>query len=491
MIPRTGLPQIIQGGMGAGVSGWRLARAVSTSGGLGVVSGTGLDQIMFRRLQDGDPGGNVRRALAALPLRDVAERVLARCFNPGGRGKGDAYGSTGFHTVDDSSWLQSLCIASNFVEVFLARDGHDNPVGINYLEKIQLPHLPSLYGAMLAGVDVVIVGAGIPLQIPPALSALSEHSPAIYEINVDGSAPEGVTATLTLDPRDFWAEGEEPPELHRPLFLPIVSSNLLVSVLLRQLPDQMDGFIVEMPSAGGHNAPPRGRPDLSDSGEPVYGPRDSIDLERIRDTGLPFWLAGSYGSHAGLQKALAESAAGVQVGTAFALCAESGLDPGVKERLLELAQAGSASVFTDPSASPTGFPFKVADLPGSLSSPECYKGRVRKCDLGFLRAAYWNDDVIGYRCPAEPENDYVAKGGRIEDTAGRKCLCNALLANIGLPQILAGGSCEQCLVTLGDDFHLVTEFVRKGEKSYTASDVIETILHGPSPKPEPSTSGQP
>jgi hypothetical protein len=30
----------------------------------------------------------------------------------------------------------------------------------------------------------------------------------------------------------------------------------------------VDGFIVEAPVAGGHNAPPRGRPQLSETGEP-------------------------------------------------------------------------------------------------------------------------------------------------------------------------------------------------------------------------------
>ena len=46
--------------MGAGVSSWRLARVVSRLGQLGVVSGTALDQILVRRLQAGDPDGQVR-----------------------------------------------------------------------------------------------------------------------------------------------------------------------------------------------------------------------------------------------------------------------------------------------------------------------------------------------------------------------------------------------------------------------------------------------
>jgi magnesium chelatase subunit I len=78
-------PAIIQGGMGVGVSGWRLARAVSRAGQLGVVSGTGLDVVLVRRLQLGDVGGHVRRALDFFPLREVAERIVDRYFVPGGK----------------------------------------------------------------------------------------------------------------------------------------------------------------------------------------------------------------------------------------------------------------------------------------------------------------------------------------------------------------------------------------------------------------------
>ena len=74
--------------------------------------------------------------------------------------------------------LIELCIVANFVEVFLAREGHDGPVGINYLEKIQLPVLPSIYGAMLAGVAAVLMGAGIPIRVPGILDAFVLHTAA-------------------------------------------------------------------------------------------------------------------------------------------------------------------------------------------------------------------------------------------------------------------------------------------------------------------------
>ena len=71
--------------MGAGVSDWRLARAVSRAGQMGVVSGTGLDAIYLRRLQDGDPGGHMRRALEAFPIAGIAERIVETYYVEGGK----------------------------------------------------------------------------------------------------------------------------------------------------------------------------------------------------------------------------------------------------------------------------------------------------------------------------------------------------------------------------------------------------------------------
>ena len=70
------LPVIIQGGMGIAVSDWHLARAVAKCGQLGVVSGTALDSVFVRRLQDGDIGGHLRRAMAAFPMPAVVTAAL-------------------------------------------------------------------------------------------------------------------------------------------------------------------------------------------------------------------------------------------------------------------------------------------------------------------------------------------------------------------------------------------------------------------------------
>ncbi|MCC6154320.1 MAG: nitronate monooxygenase, partial [Candidatus Hydrogenedentes bacterium] len=130
-------PIIIQGGMGAAVSNWRLARAVSSFGQLGVVSGTAIDLVLARRLQCGDPGGHIRRALEAFPFYETAERILNTYFVQGGKDVDKPFRNVPMHTFEGSRRAQELAVAANFVEVFLAREGHDNPVGINYLEKIQ------------------------------------------------------------------------------------------------------------------------------------------------------------------------------------------------------------------------------------------------------------------------------------------------------------------------------------------------------------------
>jgi hypothetical protein len=104
-----------------------------------------------RRLQLGDPGGHVRRALDFFPLREVAERIVDRYYVPGGKPADQPFRSKPMLAVNPSRLAEELLVAANFVEIFLAKEGHDGQVGINYLEKIQLPTVPSLYGAMLAG----------------------------------------------------------------------------------------------------------------------------------------------------------------------------------------------------------------------------------------------------------------------------------------------------------------------------------------------------
>ena len=453
--------------MGVAVSNWRLANAVSRAGQLGVISGTGMDTVLVRRLQDGDPGGHMRRAMERFPIPGVAQEVLRRYFNPNGRAGGAAYKLLPMYKQVVSAARQRVTILANFVEVSLAREGHDGPVGINLLTKVQMPNMASLYGAMLAGVDVVLMGAGIPREIPGVLDALAEHRLATLRFDVEGLGREE-TELLRFDPQEHWVPSGV---LERPRFIAVVAAASLAATLARKSNGRVDGFVVEGPNAGGHNAPPRGELRLDDRGEPVYGDRDVVDLAKLRDLSLPFWLAGGAGSPEGRRAALAAGAAGIQVGTLFAYCDESGIAPNVKQRVLDAVAAGEASIRTDPRASPTGYPFKIVELPGEPDPAE----RPRICDIGYLRTpARTTEGKLVYRCPAEPVDAYVAKGGSAADTVGRRCLCNGLMASVGYAQTRATED-ERPLVTSGDDLLHISRFLGE-RRGYSVHDVITYLL---------------
>ena len=467
-------PVLIQGGMGVAVSSWPLARAVSTAGQLGVVSGTALDAVLARRLQDGDPDGHLHRALDQFPIPEMAGRVQARFFRPGGRAAGHPYVPIPKPSLQPSRASLELAVVGNFVEVWLAKEGHRGLVGINYLEKVQMSTLPAAYGAMLAGVDYVLMGAGIPREMPQVLDRFAGHQSARLSVDVYGAdAPH----LMELDPATLL--DRVLPPLRRPEFLAIVSAHVLATFLARDDATRPDGFVVEGPRAGGHNAPPRGRLVLDDEKQPVYGPRDDADLEKIAALGLPFWLAGTYGTPDRVTAALASGAAGVQVGTVFALSRESGFSPDVRAQLQRRLAQGTLRVLTDAFASPTGFPFKVAQLSDTLAEDARYAERARLCDLGYLRTPYVRDDgSVGYRCASEPVPIYVRKGGAIEDTVGRKCLCNALTANVGLAQTRRGGYTEAPLVTLGEDLSGARSLMALYPSGWTARAAVEWLLSG-------------
>jgi NAD(P)H-dependent flavin oxidoreductase YrpB (nitropropane dioxygenase family) len=455
---------IIQGGMGAGVSGHRIVRKVSRYGQLGVISATAPDNLLIRGLQNGDLGGELREALQHFPNRDIADGIVNRFFIEGGRSAEEKYilnPFPSFEKTGDSEFilknidLEDSLVAGAFVEVYLAKRGHENPVGANFLNKIGWAQLQTLYGAMLAGLDVALIGAGFPKNIPEVLDAFTCGDVGKIIIPISGKS-----YNLTFDPKRF-----NSPELSRPIFLGIVGNHLG----LRGLPNA-DGYVFEGSSAGGHNPPARSKA-LNDIGEPLYGPKDEMDFNIALDqlNGRPFWLAGNYATR--LKEALSHGACGVQVGTPFAFCADSEITRELKERALVAILSG-AKAYTNARSSPTGFPFKELQVPETLSVPELYSERQRICNIGFLLELYEQDGRIKTRCPAEPENDYVRKGGNIEGALGRKCLCNALCATIGL------GACgEKPLITSGSNFDAVKDLVLKYGMQYSAENVIDYILN--------------
>jgi nitronate monooxygenase len=259
----TGLPHIIQGGMGIRISKWELARKVAQMGELGVVSGTAMDTVLVRELQNGDPEGSIRRALATFPDQDMTQRCLEKYFVPGGKGFDQPYKSVPMWTITPPQNLLETCVLANYCEVWLSKHNNDGTplegtgkVGLNLLTKVQLPTLPSLYGAMLADVDYILMGAGIPMKIPGILDNLAESKDCQQQLDTVDRAEDVV---LNFSPKAFWEAAGKPElgdlVLKRPNFVPIVSSVVLAQSMLKRANGKgptngINGFVVELPTAG-------------------------------------------------------------------------------------------------------------------------------------------------------------------------------------------------------------------------------------------------
>ena len=505
--------RLIQGGMGVHVSNWRLAKAVASERPgvtVGTVSGTALDVVYVRLLQLGDPGGHARRALQALDDKygvTIGRSVCDRYFIEGGKAPGARFRSAPMQIVRPVDGRQSypmpngnavatalkldddiieLLIATGFAEVWLAKEGHIGKVFINFLNKIELPLIYVLYGAMLAGVDGVIVGAGNPEGLPALCKQLAQHAAVTHEISVL-YRETGEEFLLAFDPRQVAGGNLTAQPLAKPAFLAIVSLEDLVKVLAESESAPPDGFIIEHHTAGGHNANPVGPLVRDTLGQPIYGVKDEADLAAIRAVGLPFWLAGGYGSQARVQAAIALGANGVQVGTVFALAEESGLKPEYRSAILAALKEGvqDADLVRTTIFSPTGFAFKVVQLQDTLSEDDVYADRRRICDIGMLQQRGFTkpnaqgERTLFQRCPAGPIDTYIKQRGLERNTDERRCLCNGLLACVGLGQVkeIQGELVEEpAIVTLGNNLEGVRRLSRQGQVHYHVEDIVKDIL---------------
>lgn len=464
--------KIIQGGMGLGVSGYRLANAVSKNGGLGTVSCVAVEILLIRELQDGDLRGDIRRGLAHFPNQTIANKIIDKYYVKGGKPKDVPYKGVPFLSVDPPQSLIELIVAGSYTFVWLAKEGHGNPVSMNLLEKVNMPLMYAIFGAMLAKVDYLTMGAGIPIKIPAVLEAFSKWEIATYPIPIISKDGRKLERVMSFDSKSFF--GGKTFELKKPKFIPIISANALAEKFVKDLPKgSIYGFVVEEPTAGGHNAGPRNKN--------TYTEKDYVDYEKLSKLGYPFWIAGSYFSREKLNLALELGAEGTQIGTAFALSEESGIDPELKRKLRKLGFNGQLSIKTDMRASPTGYPFKVAQVDGTISEKSIYESRERVCSQGGLIVPYEKETAkknedgkeiisIGYRCPSEPENKYLKKSGKIEDTKDRNCLCNQLLSAIG-----KGDSSEPPIITLGDDTSFLKKLMKNENDSYAVKDIFRYL----------------
>jgi NAD(P)H-dependent flavin oxidoreductase YrpB (nitropropane dioxygenase family) len=465
--PREPSPWLIQGGMGIAISNWSLARAVSRAGQLGVVSGTAIDTVFVRRLQDHGVDSSLQAVLNRFPIQSVVEDAVQR-FGSVRRAASAPYQNLLMLTNRPKRRSIDLIVLASFVEVALAKMGHTGIVGINLLTKVQIPTAATLCGAILAGVDYVLMGAGVPTHIPGVLEGLTRGQPVVLPLSVTGASSDDPASSLHFDPAPYLPSHS----LKRPKFLGIVSSHVLATALAKRSNGPVDGFVVERPTAGGHNAPPRGHFNIDSDGNPQYGERDGVDYEVLAKLAAPFWIAGGITSPDHVREAFSVGASGVQVGTLFAYCNESGMDPELRRRVISEVKTGSVTVKTSLRASSTGYPFKVASVSDTISEAEVYDRRERKCDLGYLRETYIKSDgSTGYRCAAEPISAYLRKGGSPENTDGLTCLCNGLMSTCGMGQVRSDGHREPPIVTSGDCLNEIRQLLVERDE-YSAVDVM-------------------
>jgi len=187
--------------------------------------------------------------------------------------------------------------------------------------------------------------------------------------------------------------------------------------------------------------------------------------------GIPTFVAGVGTSHEDYLYWIGLGAQGLQVGSRFALCRDSGMDPDTRDQIIAGNIAGTNVLETSCSDSPTGYPIKRLNLARTLSESEVRKYRHKICNLGYLRADHRVTQEDGtvrttYICPAMPRKQYLALGGvPTDETDQCVCLCNALLATVGLNP----NPNEPAYVTLGAEGLLVTKLL-------TARQVMEDIL---------------
>ena len=260
---RTLLP-IVQGGMGVGISAHRLAGSVAALGGVGTISSVDLRRHhpdLMERTQGLDMG-NVPNAkslidaanLEALRREIAAARELARGFGL---------------------------------------------VAVNVMRAVA-EYAASVRQSLEAGIDMVVVGAGLPLDLPD----LAQDHP-------------------------------------RALLVPILSDARGVQLIVKKWERKKrlpDAIVIEHPRlAGGH----LGAAKIEDLKDTRFDFENVIPAVRrfLRDAGIERWIplvaAGGVRSADDIRRLQELGADAVQMGTPFAVTAECDADPAFKRVLAE------------------------------------------------------------------------------------------------------------------------------------------------------------
>lgn len=328
--------------MGVGVSLSPLARAVAREGGIGVVSSACLDRLVSKR-----SGRKVTTYEAA------------------------------------------------YEEVSLAK-ASGGIAGINIMVALVRDYEDSVRGALDAGADVIISGAGLPLNLP-----------AIQ--------PQKETALI-----------------------PIVSSARALELICKKwerVGYRPDAVVLEGPLAGGH---------LGFKIDQIDNESNRLEnlLPPVKDMAIkygdiPVLVAGGIYTHADIVKYLEMGADGVQMGTRFLATEESSASPDYKQAVVK-AKKEDIVVAHKP-GSPCGLPFRVIkQSPMYVSAME--RRRPPKCDKGYVLLK----DTEGKftRCPAKESNEHCF------------CICNGLLSSAGY-----NPDKEEPLYTVGTNAYRIDKII--------------------------------
>lgn len=453
-----GMPRLIQAGMGIHISSAKLANSTARLGALGVVSGAALRHIVLEDIRANDE--ETIAITQQFPITHFVEEALS--FMPGGR-KHNRPVPVDTPEPRYSALPRRLSAVAAFVEVMRARRGHRGKVGINIMWKCPLTVLPSIYGAMLAGVDALLCGAGVPMELPDIVAKIRAG------INMEYLPLTGTETHARMDIADD-DSGAFLQQFKVPKMIPILSNFAFAKRLLdtweKKYSASPFAFVLENHAAGGHNAPPRNKSTFSE--------QDDIEtyFEKVLALGIPVYAAGNFdggGTREEFESWIAKGAYGLQIGSRFALCEESGMRDDLRQQILQKNQQKALEIKTDMVASPTGYPIKIAQLPGTISDEAIHQARKRVCNKKYLVRSHFQEQPDGsrketYICAAMSPEEYSRLGGDPAETEGKVCLCNGLLSTAGYYQDV-----ENAVVTLGIHGREITQSLR-------ARDIVEEIL---------------
>jgi nitronate monooxygenase len=253
---------IVQGGMGVGISAHRLAGSVAALGAMGTISSVDLRRLhpdLMERTRDCRVGEAAKAAINAANLEALGREIRA---------------------------AQALA------------QGH-GMLAVNVMRAVA-EYAPSVTLALQAGIDAVVVGAGLPLDLPD----LAREHPKAALIPILSDA-RGVALVVKK-----WERKQRVP----------------------------DAIVIEHPRwAGGH----LGAAKVADLADPRFDFVNVLPqtLAFLRSAGLerevPLIVGGGIRSHADIVRVQGLGAAAVQLGTPFVATEECDAHPNFKKVLAE------------------------------------------------------------------------------------------------------------------------------------------------------------